>query len=70
MALWTWENGTPKERADMVRSHLNHCHGSAVELRKLFHLTEHGAQRILAGDDWKPEYSETPTAAGRWGAAR
>lgn len=55
---WTWKSGTPRERADMIRSHLVACHGSRLTLCKLFLLTEEGARKILDGDDWRPEYED------------
>lgn len=56
MSEWTWETGTPRERADTVRSHLNACLGNRDELCKLFKLTEAGLSAILGGYDWRPEY--------------
>lgn len=51
---WTWESGSPNERAAFIR-----CHRDLTDddLRKLFCLTERGLLRIMGGDDWMPEYS-------------
>jgi hypothetical protein len=55
MGGWTWAKGSPKERADAVRSH------GKLKLRfrdlcYLFNLTADGAWEILKGDIWRPEY--------------
>jgi hypothetical protein len=55
---WTWEHGTQRERGEMVRSHVTACRGDHEKLRELFWLTESGLRRILAGDDWRPEYED------------
>lgn len=51
---WTWKNGTPVERANMVRAHSG-C--SLAVLCEIFGLTEEGVFRIIVGDCWRPEYS-------------
>lgn len=55
---WSWENGTPRERANIVRSH---AHGtrplSNAALRDLFCLTPEGLLAILRGLDWCDEFS-------------
>ena len=56
---WTWENGTPRERAEMVRSTLRRCLGNREAMLDLFNLSETGLRRILAGEDWKPEYEKS-----------
>lgn len=54
---WSWETGTPAERAHTVRRHA--FDGRPIpeaNLLTLFNLTEVGLRRILAGDIWRPEY--------------
>lgn len=53
---WTWDKGTPRERADTVRGHLAPCRGDHESLKTLFNLTDNGLKEILAGSDWKPEH--------------
>lgn len=57
MRPWTWVDGTPRERANMVRAH----HRPALmvpfdQLCELFNLTTNGLHKILDGDDWRPQY--------------
>ena len=52
---WTWEHGSPAERAWMVRSHRN-C-ATPEALCDLFQLTPRGLRAIFDGDDWRPQYS-------------
>lgn len=54
---WTWQTGTPRERAETVRRHA--FDGRPIpeaNLLTLFNLTEIGLRRILAGGDWRPEF--------------
>lgn len=52
-AAWTWNNGTPRERGEMVRQHIS---APRENLLSLFQLTPDGLDKILSGDDWRPEY--------------
>lgn len=54
---WSWETGTPRERADTVRRHA--FSGRTIpesNLLTLFNLTDVGLRRIMAGEDWRPEF--------------
>lgn len=53
---WTWKRATPRERGEWVRVSWSHCLRRLPALCDLFGLTEQGAVKILAGDDWRPEY--------------
>jgi hypothetical protein len=54
---WSWNNGTWHERAEMVRSHANPARPiPRGNLLTLFCLTSDGLDKILCGDDWRPEY--------------
>lgn len=55
MKAWTWENAGPELRGVWIRNHVAPCESLPV-LCELFHLTEEGAQRIVDGDKWRPEY--------------
>lgn len=57
---WTWELGTPRERADTIRAH-SQSRLSVEQLCELFYLTPDGARAILRGDNWKPEYASSPS---------
>jgi hypothetical protein len=59
---WTWDKGTPYERAEMVRGHSRVHSLSPCHLRQLFDLTEAGLNKILSGDDWCLEYEESSHA--------
>ena len=69
---WSWETGTPRERAEMVRKHASPSarapsyHDarqlSDDDLCRLFNLTPAGLQAILAGADWRPEHAIKPGA--------
>lgn len=53
---WTWANGTPRERAEWVRSNARIL--SLENLRYMFNLTTEGAWEIVVkGDEWRPEHS-------------
>lgn len=54
---WTWKDGTPSERAEMVRRHGRIPNLPFLSLCRLFGLTANGAWEILKGGDWRPEYS-------------
>jgi hypothetical protein len=57
MATWTWAGATPAERAAWVRDHFyHHCFSNEKLTCDLFNLTEDGCNRILAGEDWRPEF--------------
>lgn len=59
MSGWTWENGTPRERAEMVRVHAGVYRPkpfSRAHLLEMFLLTEEGLDAIVKGDIWRPEY--------------
>lgn len=53
---WSWETGTPRERAKIVRQHQD-PKLSRDDLCRLFRLTRAGLSEILSGKDWRPEYS-------------
>jgi hypothetical protein len=56
---WSWAIGTPRERADMVRSHRNLKPRPLSDevLCELFGLTKIGLWEIATGSDWRPEFS-------------
>lgn len=54
-AAWNWNQGTPHERAEMVRRHRSVARANLLEL---FQLTEEGLDRIMSGADWRPEYEQ------------
>lgn len=58
---WTWENGTPQERAEAIRSHQRSLNPDAI--RQLFHLTVEGEDMIRRGDIWRSEYETTDTGS-------
>lgn len=60
---WAWKTGTPRERADMVRSH-QRLFAGVDGLCGLFALTSTGAFAIIGGDDWRPEYSTKEESVG------
>lgn len=51
---WSWNDGTPAERAATVRSHLRTLDHHAIQ--SLFKLSRNGVEKIAAGDIWRPEY--------------
>jgi hypothetical protein len=55
---WSWEKGTPKERADTVRAHWHACLANKENLAELFNLTPAGVDQIMHGDVWRPEYRQ------------
>lgn len=62
---WAWVTGTPRERADMIRSHWRF---GREKLCDLFNLTDEGLTAILDGDDWTPAARLSPRPdAGRKG---
>jgi hypothetical protein len=57
VSQWTWETAGARERGWWVRDHARSgC--QLGEVCRLFHLTESGAESILRGADWKPEYEQ------------
>ena len=59
---WTWADGSPFSRAEMVRRHdRGSLKLSDENLRDLFCLTEFGLNEIRRGASWRPEFS-TPTS--------
>ena len=54
---WTWKLGTPKERADMVRSTMPHLFWNEQKACELFNLNPMGLADILEGHDWAPEHA-------------
>lgn len=56
MNRFTWDTAGPRERGMWVRDHLKVCRYDIRRLCDLFELTEAGAERILAGEDWQPEF--------------
>lgn len=58
MDSWSWNTGTPRERAMMVRDHhiRGTCLGNKQILGDLFNLTEDGVEKILNGADWHPDH--------------
>lgn len=57
---WTWETGTPKERADLVRSTSDITGISTDDICDLFDLSYKGLADILRGRDWQREHSRSP----------
>lgn len=58
---WTWATADPQERGMWVRENFTKsCMADIDRLCSLFLLTKDGAQKILDGDIWRPEY-EQPT---------
>lgn len=55
---WTWDKATPFERGQWVRKHVGTCRHDIGKLCDLFNLTANGAERILNGDEWRPEYEQ------------
>jgi hypothetical protein len=53
---WTWETGSAHERGVMVRQHVTALRANIRSLGDLFLLTDNGVEKILQGDDWRPEY--------------
>lgn len=53
---FSWETGSPAERARTVRAHVAPCFGNGQILCDLFHLSERGLACILAGYKWRPEF--------------
>ncbi len=53
---WSWETGTPFERAEMVRRHLNSPGLHWDSVRELFNLTDEGIRMIARGENWCEEY--------------
>lgn len=52
---WTWKNGTPRERAEMVRLHAKMRRPPSHEyLCHIFQLTPAGLAEIINGADWQP----------------
>lgn len=63
---WTWNTGTFRERAALVRSHYSGCClGNREITMELFALTEDGLDAILHGADWRPEYSSPVAPEGQ-----
>ena len=54
---WTWRDGTPEERGNVVRAHFMRNKVDMPELCELFCLTERGAEQIIRGNVWRPDYS-------------
>jgi hypothetical protein len=55
---WTWKEANPHQRGECVRTTAPHCFDSQTHLMKLFNLTANGLQKIMAGDQWRPEYEQ------------
>ncbi len=56
---WSWKTGTPRERAETIRSYAKPDMPGPptdAELRDLFNLTCDGLIAVLRGWDWQPEY--------------
>lgn len=54
---WSWEIGSPRERADMVRSHLG-IGLTEDHLCDLFNLTPEGLLAIKRGLNWDFAFSQ------------
>lgn len=56
-SAWRWATSSPQERAEMIRRHAGGTRPLPVaNLCELFDLTEFGLMRVMAGEDWKPEF--------------
>ena len=54
---WTWETGTPMERADAIRMHMQGSRPlSFAQTAEMFNLTDAGLQAILKGQPWRAQY--------------
>lgn len=59
---WTWEAGTPRERADLIRAHLRGVRPlSNAAACDLFNLTDDGLESVLRGADWQPRFTRSKT---------
>lgn len=54
MQEWRWKDGTPDERAAMIRMHWRKFDNEIV--CRLFRLSPTGLAKIACGDVWRPEY--------------
>ena len=57
---WTWETGTPRERAEMIRRHGNLKDETVCDL---FDLSVEGLLAIRRGADWCEQYRKFAKAA-------
>lgn len=56
---WTWEGGSPMERADVVRAHYKNRDLTGEDLCRTFNLTCNGLIEIIRGKNWSPEYQRS-----------
>ena len=53
---WIWATASAAERGVWVRDSFRHCRYDIAKLCDLFNLTQDGAERILSGESWRPEF--------------